>query len=92
MPFQSSTTAAFRRLLAALPRDVQAQAAAAFARFLTDPFDPSLALKRLQGSATLYSARVGLHYRALARRDGSRFDWFWIGSHAEYDRLIRRSR
>ncbi len=92
MLFHSAATAAFRKLLAALPPDIQAQAVAAFERFLVDPFDPSLSLKRLQGSATLYSARIGLHYRALARRDGDRFTWFWIGSHADYDRLTRRPR
>ncbi len=90
MAFHSTTTAAFRKPLAALPPGIQAQAAAAFDRFVADPFDPSLSLKRLQGSPTLYSVRVGLHYRALARRDGERLTWFWIGSHADYDRLTRR--
>ena len=27
-------------------------------------------------------------WRALGRRDGNTVTWFWIGSHAEYDRLI----
>lgn len=90
MPLQSAMTAEFRQLLAELPPDIQAQAARAFERFLADPFDPTLALKRLQGSQTIFSARVGLHYRALARRAEHRFVWFWIGSHADYDRVIRR--
>lgn len=92
MPYQSATTADFRRLLAALPHDVQVLATAAFERFLADPFDPSLAFKQLQGKSLLYSARVSLHYRVLSRREGSQFRWFWIGTHAEYDRLIRRLR
>jgi hypothetical protein len=92
MPFHSTTTAEFRRLLAALPADVQAQAFRAFERFLEDPFDRSLEFKRLRGSRSLYSARIGLHYRALATREGDRIRWFWIGSHADYDRLVRRAR
>jgi hypothetical protein len=27
---------------------------------------------------------------ALGIRDGDEIVWFWIGSHAEYDRLIER--
>jgi len=36
-----------------------------------------------------WSARVGLHHRALAVEDNSDFIWVWIGSHSEYDRLIK---
>jgi len=35
-----------------------------------------------------WSARVGLHYRALAVEADDILVWFWIGSHSEYDRLI----
>jgi hypothetical protein len=37
----------------------------------------------------LWSARVGLHYRALATEADGDLVWFWIGSHAEYDRLTK---
>jgi hypothetical protein len=36
----------------------------------------------------VYSARVGLGYRALGALDGSEIAWFWIGPHSEYDRFI----
>jgi hypothetical protein len=36
-----------------------------------------------------WSARVGLNYRALAVEDGSDYVWVWIGTHAEYDKLIQ---
>jgi len=36
-----------------------------------------------------WSARVGLDYRALATPVDDGFLWFWIGTHGEYDRLIR---
>jgi hypothetical protein len=32
-----------------------------------------------------------LHYRALAVADGSDLVWFWIGTHAEYDRILGHS-
>ncbi len=46
---------------------------------------PSLHLKRV---GRLWSVRVGLHHRALAVESGSDLVWFWIGSHADYDKLI----
>mgnify|MGYP006921590641 CR=1 FL=1 len=39
---------------------------------------------------TLYSARVTKGYRTLGIRDNDTIIWFWIGSHADYDKLISR--
>ena len=36
----------------------------------------------------MYSARVGIGYRAVGVLDGDAIAWFWIGSHANYDRLL----
>jgi hypothetical protein len=36
----------------------------------------------------VYSVRVGLGWRALGVREGDVMVWFWIGSHADYDRLL----
>jgi hypothetical protein len=46
---------------------------------------PSLRLKKV---GIFYSARVGLHYRALAKERREGLVWFWIGHHSEYDRLL----
>ena len=35
-----------------------------------------------------WSARVGIGHRALCVRDGDDVVWFWIGSHADDDRLV----
>ena len=50
--------------------------------------DPRHAFVRLEKTGRFWSARVGLHYRALAREqaDGS-LAWFWVGPHATYDQL-----
>ena len=50
-----------------------------------DPQHPSICLKRV---GQYYGARVGLHYQALAVETSDGLIWFWIGSHAEYDRII----
>jgi hypothetical protein len=36
-----------------------------------------------------WSVRVGIGYRALAVAGDDGPVWFWIGSHAEYDRIIQ---
>jgi hypothetical protein len=33
--------------------------------------------------------RVGMQYRALARFEGNVLVWTWIGTHADYDQLLR---
>ena len=52
--------------------------------------DPPHASLRLRKIGRFWSVRVGLHYRALAVEHAGDLIWFWIGSHAEYDRLIDR--
>jgi hypothetical protein len=50
-----------------------------------DPRHPSLQFKKI---GRYWSVRVGLRYRALAVEVDEGYLGFWIGSHAEYDRLI----
>jgi hypothetical protein len=51
-----------------------------------NPQHPSLRFKRV---GRYWSARVGARYRALAVEVDSNFLWFWIGTHADYDAMIR---
>jgi len=74
-----------------LPERVQRTARRAYRIFLRDPFHPSLQFKRVHPTRPVFSARVGLGYRALALREGEHV-WFWIGSHADYDRLVIKMR
>ena len=77
-------------MLASLPADARRQAWAAYRQFLSDPSHRGLQFKRVAGLPDVYSARVGLHYRALGVRHGDEVTWFWIGTHAEYDQVLRR--
>jgi hypothetical protein len=47
-----------------------------------------LQFKRLRADRQTYSIRIGLGYRALGTRFDDALVWYWIGPHAEYDRLI----
>ncbi|WP_293125688.1 hypothetical protein [Okeania sp. SIO1I7] len=35
-----------------------------------------------------WTVRIGIHYRAIAVGDGQEIVWFWIGHHAEYDKIL----
>ncbi len=39
----------------------------------------------------IHSARIGRDWRALGLRTGDEVVWFWIGSHDEYERMLRRA-
>jgi len=84
----SRTTERFRKALAALPEHVQERARAAFRQFQQDPTHPSLRFKQVHATRPIFSARVGLGYRALAVRDEQIYVWFWIGTHSDYDHLL----
>lgn len=79
----------FRREFAKLPRAVQERARAAYRRFQADPAHPSLQFKRLHATLPLWSVRVTDSYRAVGVRDHESIVWFFIGTHAEYDRMLK---
>ena len=69
-----------------LPRHIRDLADKNFALLKQDPRHSSLQFKKV---GRFWSARVGLRYRALAVDADGDLVWFWIGSHADYDALIR---
>ncbi len=77
----------FWTLFARLPPAVQELARQRHRQWLENPFDPSLHFKEL--TPGLWSARINRQYRVLARRHADLVVWFWIGSHADYDRQVR---
>jgi hypothetical protein len=85
---QSRTTREFSEAFGLLPNDVRRQAQRAYRLFCNDPRHPSLRFKKVDEESNVYSVRIGLGYRALGVMEGSTVVWFWIGSHAECDRLL----
>lgn len=77
----------FWACLHSLPAEVQSLARGNFALLKSNPAHPSLQFKPV-GNGRFRSVRVGLHYRALGVRVAEGVQWFWIGSHAEYDKLL----
>lgn len=87
---KSSISKEFRKRLYQLPAEIQEQAARAYALWRSDSHHPSLQFKRVSPNQPVYSVRIGIGYRALGLRKDEQIYWFWIGSHAEYDDLLRR--
>ena len=85
----SRRTKAFVRLLAQLPPDVVKQAKEAYRLWTRDPSHPGLRFKKIQNLDNVWSVRISRNYRAVGVRDGEKVVWFWIGSHADYDQLLR---
>ena len=87
---QSSVTKSFRQTLNTLPIAVQEQAQKSYRLWLDDPYHPSLQFKRVNPKPPIYSVRISLNYRALGLLDSDRIYWYWIGTHDEYDTLLKR--
>jgi len=69
-----------------LPLSVQKVADQNYKILKENPKHPSLHFKKIRNYR---SVRVGIHYRALAVEIEEGLLWFWIGSHSEYDKLIK---
>jgi hypothetical protein len=87
---RSSTTKDFRKRLSQLPASVRDQASKAYRLWKSDPYHRSLQFKRVSQRQPIYSVRVSLNYRALGLLEEDHVFWFWIGTHAEYDELLKR--
>ncbi len=79
------STPGFWKTYETLPAHVQRLADSNYQLLKKNPRHPSLHFKRV---GRFWSVRVGLHFRALGVEAPDGVVWFWIGSHAEYDKLI----
>ena len=68
-----------------LPLEIRRLAKKNFQLLKADLSHPSLQFKKV---GKVWSARVGSNYRAIATPTEGGFLWVWIGTHAEYDKLL----
>lgn len=78
----------FWTLFRQLPVEIQKRARDAYRTFAADPSHPGLRFKRVSRDKPIYSVRITRDYRALGVLRGDTITWFWIGNHADYDRLL----
>ena len=82
-------TSKFWRFYAELPKETQNLADKNFELLKVDSGHPSIHFKKV---GRFWSARIGLHYRAIAIEEGTDMVWFWIGHHSAYDQIVGKSR
>ncbi len=87
---RSVRTKRFRACFEALPPDIQRRAVEAYRLWQQNPSHRSLDFKPIGRRLPAYSIRIGISWRAMCLQEGETWIWFWIGSHAEYDTLLRR--
>lgn len=68
-----------------LPREIRVVADRTYELLKTNPHHPSLHFKRI---GKFWSVRVGIHHRALGHDVAGGVQWFWIGSHSDYDKFV----
>jgi hypothetical protein len=78
-------SAKFWALYESMPAEIRAAADKQFALLNSDPRHPSLHFKKV---GSLWSVRVAGQYRVLGKDIEDGIVWFWIGSHADYDKLV----
>lgn len=70
-----------------LPGEVRKIADKQYRLWLNNPSHPSIQFKKV---GRYWSGRITDDYRAVGVMDGDAVVWFWIGTHAEYDKLLKR--
>ena len=90
----NKSTRSFREQYRRLPEHIQALTRAACERFDQDPSHRSLRLHQLADSSRSsalpgsFSVSISMQYRAIYVVVDGQNVWYWIGSHAEYDRFL----
>jgi hypothetical protein len=74
-----------------VPERVRLTARKNYRLWKKNPYHPSLEFKTVKATKKIHSIRVGLGWRALGvmKEEENTVVWFWIGSHSEYDELLK---
>jgi hypothetical protein len=83
------TTQRFWQSFSKLPTSIKQLARKNFDLLKRELNHPSLHFKKV---GKFWSARIGINYRALAFKDGEDYIWVWIGTHDEYEQILKRER
>lgn len=85
---RSRATPRFWAAYRELPPDVREAARKAYRLFRDNAGHPSLHFKKVHGQDPIYSVRVTLGHRAVGLLEDDEVTWFWVGAHADYNRLL----
>ena len=85
----SEITDSFRQGYGKLPDEVRQRVRKAYRQWVANPQHPSLHYKKIHATLPIWSVRVGLNYRVVGIVHDEKMLWYFVGTHAEYDRLIK---
>lgn len=80
----------FEKRLAKVPSHIQRRAIKSLELLEVDPRHPSLHFKEVSSAEGAWSVRVSRSYRMVGYRLDEHVEWFWIGPHDQYDKLLSR--
>jgi hypothetical protein len=86
----SRTTDRFWRCYKELPEEIKKEAKKAYNLFIIDPYSPGLRFKRIHSTRPIFSLRITRDYRAVGIKQDENMIWFWIGSHSDYENLLKK--
>ena len=80
----------FLKNFAKLPDEVKELANKTYLLWKENPHYNSFQFKQIHPTKPFYSVRVGSNWRAVGYMQNKDIYWFWIGSHEDYNKLIRQ--
>ncbi|MEO1790662.1 MAG: hypothetical protein AAFR25_00380 [Cyanobacteria bacterium J06629_19] len=81
---------AFIHCFGKLPEEVKKTARKNYRLWQDNHSHPGLEFKKISTKQPIYSVRVGMGWRAVGvLEDSDTIAWFWLGSHSDYDKLIK---
>ena len=83
---KSNGTAGFWAAYHQLPPEVRQKARKQYRLWTKNPEHRSLRFKKIK---TFWSTRIDARYRALGIMTGGTVVWFWIGTHADYEQILK---
>jgi hypothetical protein len=88
---RSELNSDFIELFQKIPERVKRTARKNYRLWKSNHSHPSLEFKEVNQKERIWSVRVGIGWRALGKiKNEEVIVWFWIGSHGEYDKLLRK--
>ena len=72
-----------------LQEEIQEIAQKKFVIWKENPFHPSLKFKCVNTAHDIWSARITRDYRVLGVMNDGEIIWYWIGSHQDYEGLLK---
>lgn len=87
---KSLLTESFLKQYRKLPEEIRSLARKNYRLWSADPSHKSLQFKKVSPNQPIWSARVNDNYRVVGFITNNTIHWFFIGTHAEYDRLLKQ--